>query len=86
MPNGEIRTGDFINAQFMVKDAKKYKDTEGWGFAKFSGNNLIPTGTSPLFAQQSCISCHRQLAEKTGYLFNVPMKVNDSTIIKNLLR
>ncbi|UYQ91724.1 heme-binding domain-containing protein [Chitinophaga horti] len=75
-PDGETRPGKFINAQFMVKDAGKYPDTEGWGFAKFSGPKLTPTGKTAQFAVQSCISCHRQLAKETGYLFNVPLKVN----------
>ncbi|PJJ67207.1 heme-binding domain-containing protein [Chryseobacterium geocarposphaerae] len=82
--NGEIRAGDFVNAQFMVKDSKKYTDTEGWGFAKFSGNDLHPTGKTASFAKESCIACHRQLAEKTGYLFDVPMKINTERLIKNL--
>lgn len=81
--NGEIRPGAFVNAQFMVKDSKKYTTTEGWGFAKFSGNDLHPTGKNAYFAEKSCISCHRQLAEKTGYLFDVPMKVNTAVSIKN---
>ncbi len=84
LDNGEIRAGEFVNAQFMVKDSKKYTDTEGWGFAKFSGNSLHPTGKSASFAKESCIACHRQLAEKTGYLFDVPMKVNTERLIKNL--
>ncbi|AZA84224.1 cytochrome P460 [Chryseobacterium lactis] len=83
-PDGEIRPGAFVNAQFMVKDSKKYTDTEGWGFAKFSGNDLHPTGKSASFAKESCIACHRQLAEKTGYLFDVPMKVNTQRLIQNL--
>ncbi len=73
---GEVRPGKFINAQFMVKDAAKYKDTEGWGFAKFNGDNLTPTGKNAQFAVTSCISCHRQLAKPTGFLFNVPLALN----------
>lgn len=73
---GEVRPGNFQNTQFMVKDSEKFKDTEGWGFAKFSTNELIPTGKTAFFAAQSCIGCHRQLAEETGFLFNVPLKVN----------
>jgi len=84
LPDGEIRPGEFVNAQFMVKDSKKYTDTEGWGFAKFSGKDLHPTGKTASFAKESCIACHRQLAEKTGYLFDVPMKVNTERLIKNL--
>lgn len=85
-PDGELRAGKFINAQFMVKDAEQYKNTEGWGFAKFSGQQLIPTGKTALFAQQSCISCHRQLAESTGYLFDVPLKVNRKELISKIIR
>ncbi|MFN1215895.1 heme-binding domain-containing protein [Chryseobacterium kwangjuense] len=84
LADGEVRAGAFVNAQFMVKDTKKYTDTEGWGFAKFSGNDLHPTGKTDSFAKESCIACHRQLAEKTGYLFDVPMKVNTERLIKNL--
>ncbi|SHL32493.1 heme-binding domain-containing protein [Chryseobacterium polytrichastri] len=84
LDDGEVRAGEFVNAQFMVKDSEKYTDTEGWGFAKFSGTELHPTGKTASFAKESCIACHRQLAEKTGYLFDVPMKVNTERLIKNL--
>ncbi|MCS3532160.1 heme-binding domain-containing protein [Chryseobacterium sp. JUb7] len=84
LADGEVRAGEFVNAQFMVKDSKKYTDTEGWGFAKFSGKDLHPTGKTASFAKESCIACHRQLGEKTGYLFDVPMKVNTERLIKNL--
>ncbi|WP_461534201.1 heme-binding domain-containing protein [Sinomicrobium sp.] len=84
LADGEIRPGEFINAQFMVKDSKKYADTEGWGFAKFSGKELVPTGKTASFAKESCIACHRQLAEKTGYLFDVPMKINKERLIQLL--
>jgi len=84
LADGEIRAGEFVNAQFMVKDSKKYTDTEGWGFAKFSGNDLHPTGKTESFARESCIACHHQLAEKTGYLFDVPMKLNTEKLLKTL--
>lgn len=84
-PDGEIRPGEFVNAQFMEKDAKKYKTTEGWGFAKFSGQKLTPTGKDALFAQQSCIGCHRQLSASTGFLFDVPMKVNPKSLTEKIL-
>lgn len=84
--NGEIVPGEFVNMQYMVKDGKKYTDTEGWGFAKFSGQALKPTGKTARFAQQSCISCHRQLAESTGFLFNVPPKVNSGKLLQQYLK
>ncbi|QJB37172.1 heme-binding domain-containing protein [Chitinophaga oryzae] len=85
MPDGEIRPGEFVNAQFMEKNAAKYTTTEGWGFAKFSGQKLAPTGKDALFAQQSCISCHRQLASSTGFLFDVPMKVNPKSLTEKII-
>jgi len=84
--SGEIVPGDFLNMQYMVKDNANYSGTEGWGFAKFNGQELKPTGKTALFAQQSCISCHRQLAASTGFLFNVPPKVNSKQRIENYLK
>ncbi|WP_316845476.1 heme-binding domain-containing protein [Pedobacter psychrodurus] len=68
--NGEVKTGDFNNAQFMVKDSKKFKDTEGWGFARFSSPKLLAYGKNACFATE-CINCH-QLASKTGFVFDIP--------------
>ncbi|SKA28831.1 Cytochrome P460 [Chitinophaga eiseniae] len=85
MPDGEIRPGEFVNAQFMEKNAAKYTTTEGWGFAKFSGQKLAPTGKDALFARKSCISCHRQLAAATGFLFDVPMKVNPKSLTEKII-
>lgn len=83
--NGAIVPGEFINVQYMVKNGTAYTDTEGWGFAKFSGPDLKPTGKTALFAKQSCIGCHRQLAGETGFLFDVPPKVNSKKLIEQHL-
>lgn len=77
---GEIRPGKFVNVQFMVKDANKYPDTEGWGFAKFSTSKLTPYGDTPSFGVTSCISCHRLRAKENGYLFNIPLKIDPKDI------
>ena len=45
--------GPPINVQFMVKDARKYAATGGWGFAQFTdgkpANEAVP---------KACFSCH----------------------------
>jgi hypothetical protein len=41
----------------MVKDAKKYAPTGGWGFARFVGPELKPYGQGPGFVQE-CYGCH----------------------------
>ena len=71
--DGNVLPGNFQNAQFMIKDSKKYGSTEGWGFARFDGLALKPTGKTILF-EQTCINCHRLLALQNDFVFNVPTK------------
>jgi len=71
--NGNVLPGNFQNVQVMVKDSKKYKSTEGWGFAKFDGFQLKPYGKTALFAN-TCINCHRLLVPESDFVFNVPTK------------
>lgn len=47
----------FVQVEFMVKDAKKYSATGGWGFARFVGDSLTPYGKDPGFVQE-CFGCH----------------------------
>jgi hypothetical protein len=68
---GNVRPGKFINIQYMVRDSQQFKETEGWGFARFDGPELKPysTATEP----SKCISCH-QAAANTGFVFDLPLK------------
>ena len=71
--DGNILPGNFQNVQIMIKDSKKYKSTEGWGFAKFDGLQLKPFGKTALFAN-TCINCHRLLVPENDFVFNIPTK------------
>jgi hypothetical protein len=71
--DGNNFPGNFVNVQIMIKDSKKYKDTEGWGFAKFDGPELKPYGKTALFTT-SCINCHRLLAPENDFVFNIPTR------------
>ena len=68
-PNFPVATvpGGFAQVEFMVKDAKKYKDTGGWGFARFVGNELKPYGKDAGFVGE-CFGCHLPVAGN-DYLF-----------------
>jgi hypothetical protein len=55
--------GPAINAQFMVKDSKKYAATAGWGFADFKDGK---PGDEAL--HQTCFPCH-QPAKDHDYVF-----------------
>lgn len=59
--------GAFMQVEFMVKDSRKYKDTGGWGFARFVGNELKPYGKDAGFAGE-CFGCHLPVAGN-DYLF-----------------
>jgi hypothetical protein len=73
-PNFPVATeaGAFAQVEFMVKDAKKYKDTGGWGFARFVGNELKPYGKDASFAGE-CFGCHIPVASN-DYLFTKIVK------------
>jgi cytochrome P460 len=55
--------GSPVNAQFMVKDSKKYAATGGWGFADFKDGK---PGSKAL--HETCFPCHAP-AKDRDYVF-----------------
>ncbi|MDX9730608.1 MAG: cytochrome P460 family protein [Bdellovibrionales bacterium] len=55
----------------MVKDAKKYKDTGGWGYALFDGNG-VTFNEDPQTKTMSCYSCHL-IVKGDDYVFSEEM-------------
>jgi hypothetical protein len=60
----EIKTTDGLTLEgparrldVMVKDSQRYRDTGGWGFARFKGEDRMD-GTLTAEAQRSCFACH----------------------------
>jgi hypothetical protein len=51
----------FAQAEFMIKDSRKYTKTGGWGFARFVGEKYTPYGKDPDFVQE-CFGCHIPVA------------------------
>ena len=74
--DGNVRPGTFSSAQIMTKDARRYQQTGGWGFAIFNGLRLTPGGNAASFAT-TCFNCHKDLAAGTGYIFDVPLRNSD---------
>lgn len=62
--------GDFVHAEFMIKDAARHKDTGGWGFARWLGKQQAPYGKDSQFAQE-CFSCHTPVKDN-DYVFTAP--------------
>jgi len=53
-----IAPDKFVHAEFMYKDAKKYKSNgTGWGWARWLGMDQKPYGKDENLAQP-CITCH----------------------------
>ncbi|MEO6286471.1 MAG: heme-binding domain-containing protein [Dyadobacter sp.] len=73
--SGNVSAGNFNNVQIMIRDDQKFSDTEGWGFARFGGLDLVPYGKTLSFAT-SCINCHR-LVPENGFVFDIPTKKQD---------
>jgi hypothetical protein len=49
-----IAPGNFVHAEFMFKDSKKYTESYGWGWARWVGLEQKPFDKGT----QVCTSCH----------------------------
>ncbi|MBI4849048.1 MAG: cytochrome P460 family protein [Nitrospirae bacterium] len=63
--------GEFVHAEFMIKDSKKYPATGGWGFARWLGMEQKPYGKDAGFVQE-CFGCHTPVKEN-DYVFTHPV-------------
>lgn len=62
--------GEFVHAEFMIKDPKKYASTGGWGFARWIGREQKPFGKDAGFVQE-CFACHQPVKDN-DFVFTVP--------------
>lgn len=63
-----IAPKEFIHAEFMIKDAKKYKaNGTGWGWARWLGKEQKAYGEN-----QSCIACHTPVKGR-DWVFTTPV-------------
>lgn len=74
-PNWAAATvpGDLSHIEFMVKDAIKYKQTGGWGYARWKGMDAVPYGKDASFANE-CYECHTTVKDH-DYVFTRPVKL-----------
>lgn len=70
---GQITTGEFIHVEYMIKDAEKYADTQGWGWARWKGKQLKPFGETADFVQD-CIRCHSPVKDNDN-VFTIPLNL-----------
>jgi hypothetical protein len=56
-PGGLVVPGAFFQVEMMIKDAQRFRDTDGWGWARWRGVDLKPYGKSAAFVRE-CTGCH----------------------------
>ena len=61
----------FIQVEFMIKDAQKYRSTEGWGFARWRGDDHKPYGKNANFTTE-CTSCHAPMKDN-DFVYTMPI-------------
>ena len=69
--DGLIHPGKFVQVEFMVKDAQRYKDTDGWGWGRWRGLDLKPYGNDARFVKE-CTGCHRPV-RGDDYVYTLPI-------------
>ena len=65
-----IAPDQFVHAEFMFKDAKKYAGTGGWGWARWLGQGQTPYGKDANFVQE-CMGCHTPV-KGNDWMFTKP--------------
>lgn len=82
--DGLIRPGKFVQVELMVKDARHYKDTDGWGWGRWLGASLKPYGDNAHFVQE-CTGCHLPV-RGNDYVYTLPIsgqRVNRAELVNN---
>jgi len=83
-PDGLVHPGKFVQVELMVKNARDYKDTEGWGWGRWRGLDLKPYGKDAHFVNE-CTSCHQPL-RGNDYVYTMPIsaaKVSGNEVLNN---
>ena len=70
--DGNVKAGAFKQVEYMIKDSNKYKNTKGWGWARFKTMKLLPYGKNIGYATE-CVNCHRPVANN-DFVFTLPVK------------
>jgi mono/diheme cytochrome c family protein len=68
---GLIEPGKFVQVELMLKDASRYKETQGWGWGRWRGLDLKPYGADAHFVDE-CTGCHQPL-RGNDYVYTLPL-------------
>jgi hypothetical protein len=82
--DGLVHIGKFVQVELMLKDARRYKDTDGWGWGRWRGPDLKPYGNDVHFVRE-CTGCHMPVrGNDSVYTLPItPAKVSGSEVVNN---
>jgi hypothetical protein len=83
-PDGLIHPSKFVQVELMVKDAKRYANTDGWGWGRWRGLDLKPYGKDARFVNE-CTGCHLPV-RGNDYVYSLAITaapVNHEEIVNN---
>lgn len=69
--DGLIHPGTFVQVELMQKDARRYRDTDGWGWGRWRSLDLQPYGQNAGFVHE-CTGCH-QPVRGNDYVYTLPI-------------
>jgi hypothetical protein len=70
-PDGLVHPGKFVQVELMLKDAHRYKNTEGWGWGRWRSLDLKPYGEDARFVNE-CTGCHHPM-RGNDYVYTLPI-------------
>jgi hypothetical protein len=70
-PDGLVHPGKFVQIELMVKNAGRYRNSEGWGWGRWRGADLKPYGTNAHFVDE-CTGCHQPM-HGNDYVYTMPI-------------
>jgi hypothetical protein len=82
--DGLVHPGKFVQVELMLKDARRYKDTDGWGWGRWRGLDLKPYGRDAHFVNE-CTGCHMPVRGNDS-VYTLPMtraRVAGNEVVNN---
>jgi len=70
-PDGLVHPGTFVQVELMLKSARRYRDSQGWG--RWRGADLKPYGEDARFVDE-CTGCHQPMREN-DYVYTLPISI-----------
>lgn len=66
-----------VQIELMIKDARVHASTEGWGFARWRGDALVPYGKDASFVEE-CTGCHAPV-KGHDFVYTLPIGHGDGS-------